>query len=370
MLDASDTGLAADLGVNFAPKLANIGIGCPACVQTVTEANPTPTDNPFGPAVIHFAGAPDFSPTRIAVPGPTGFPLKNFQPGSDVPPGDKYSPFIRIVGSGVIYNAPIIAAGNGPYDVTAHTNTEDRVLGIHIGGPSQPGRFSESWVDMLFVKGFDSGEPIAYLSTEAGQPLTAVLERSTYVPALNNASFNGGDDFLGSARERLFGFINGQTGVNNPQAQGFQHLALDGDVGDNAVRQQHQLYQRSPLRGRPAQRVRRLPNPQLASPCGRLQPLMGRSTRSVDTESHQARAGQTADRREHCAQSGCRPARLADGREPGNGGALTLRLGWRRHQLCRSRLHGNRSTHGARAECSGVAVPPEVIKPALDRRLN
>jgi hypothetical protein len=73
---------------------------------------------------------------------------------------------------------------------------------------------------MLFVKGFDSGEPIIYLSTDAGQPLTSVLERSTYVPALNNVSFNGGDDFLGSARERLFGFINEQTGLNNPQAQG------------------------------------------------------------------------------------------------------------------------------------------------------
>ena len=54
------------------------------------------------------------------------------------------------------------------------------------------------------------------------------------MPALNNASFNGGDDFLGSARERLFGFINGQTCPNNPNAQGFQHLALDGDVGENA----------------------------------------------------------------------------------------------------------------------------------------
>src|SRR5260370_31637984 len=38
LLDASDAGLAHDLGVNFAPKLANIGIGCPACVQTVTLA--------------------------------------------------------------------------------------------------------------------------------------------------------------------------------------------------------------------------------------------------------------------------------------------------------------------------------------------
>jgi hypothetical protein len=232
LLDASDAGLAHDLGVNYAPKLANIGISCPACVQTVTLTNPTPQANPFGPGVINFAGAPDFSPTRIAVPGPHGFPLAKFAPGAVAGPG--YSPFIRIAGSDVIYNAPIVATGNGPFDVTHHTNTGDRLLGIHIAGPSKPGQFAESWADMLFVKGFDAGQPIVYLSTDAGQPLTAVLERSTYVPALNDASFNGGDDFLGSARERLFGFINGQTGVNNPQAQGFQHLALDGMVGKDA----------------------------------------------------------------------------------------------------------------------------------------
>jgi hypothetical protein len=232
LLDASDAGLAHDLGVNYAPKLADIGIGCPACVQTVTLTNPTPAQNPFGPAVVNFAGAPDFSPARIAVPGPTGFPLAKFQPGAVAGPG--YSPFIKIAGSDVVYNAPIVATGDGPFDVTHHSNTGDRVLGIHIAGKSAPGQFAESWADMLFVKGFDAGQPILYLSTDAGQPLTAVLERSTYVPALNDASFNGGDDFLGSARERLFGFINGQTGVNNPQAQGFQHLALDGMVAKDA----------------------------------------------------------------------------------------------------------------------------------------
>lgn len=238
LLDASDSGLAADLGVNFAPKLANIGIGCPGCVQTVTEDNPTPLQNPFGTAIINFQGAPDFSPTRTAVPGPTGFPLASFSPGAVAGPG--YSPFIQIAGSPVVYNAPIIATGNGPFDVVNHTNTEDRVLGIHIAPPAgspgaaPQGQFFDSWADMLFVKGFDAGEPIVYLSTDAGQPLTAVLERATYVPALNNVSFNGGDDFLGSARERLFGFINGQTGANNPNAQGFQHLAEDGFVGDNA----------------------------------------------------------------------------------------------------------------------------------------
>ena len=72
LMDSSDAGAAHDLGVNYAPKLANIGISDPAAVQTVTLENPTPQANPFGPATIDFAGAPDFSPTRIATPGPAG----------------------------------------------------------------------------------------------------------------------------------------------------------------------------------------------------------------------------------------------------------------------------------------------------------
>src|SRR6266516_4904263 len=222
LLDASDVGLAHDLGVNYAPKLANIGISCPACVQTVTLDSPTPAQNPFGQALVHFQGAPDFSPTRIAVPGPNGFPLAKFQPGAVAGPG--YSPFIQIAGPSVVYNAPIVATGNGPFDVVHHTNTGDRVLGIHIAPATSPsGQFLESWVDMLFVKGFD-----------AGQPLTAVLERSTYVPALDKVAYNGGDDFLGYARERLFGFVNGQTGATNPQAQGFVHLIRDGHASEDA----------------------------------------------------------------------------------------------------------------------------------------
>ena len=232
LLDASDAGLAKDLGVNYAPKLANLAIGDPAAVQTVTLDNPSPAQNKFGAAVVHFQGAPDFSPTRTAVPGPSGFPLKSFSPGAVAGPG--YSPFIKIAGSDVVYSAPIVATGDRAFDVVHHTNTGDRVLNVHIASPSGPGQFNESYVDLLFVKGFDAGQPIVYISTDAGQPLTAVLERSTYVPALDKASYNGGDDFLGSARERLFGFINGQTGGGNPQAQGFQHLVLDGHASEDA----------------------------------------------------------------------------------------------------------------------------------------
>src|SRR6266511_3460372 len=206
LLDASDAGLAHDLGVNFAPKLANLGIGCPACVQTVTLDSPTPQANRFGQALVNFQGAPDFSPTRIAEPGPGGFPLARFQPGAVAGPG--YSPFIRIAGSPVVYSAPIVATGDGPFDVVHHSNTGDRVLGVHLAPPSPP-----------------------------GQPLTAVLERSTLVPALDTAAYNGGDDFLGSGRERLFGFINGQSGADNKQAQGFVHLATDGHLAEDASAQ-------------------------------------------------------------------------------------------------------------------------------------
>jgi hypothetical protein len=233
LLDASDQGLAHDLGVNYAPKLANIAIGDPAAVQKVTLESPTPDQNKFGQAVVDFQGAPDFSPTRIATPGPNGFPLASFQPGAVAGPG--YSPFIRIKGSNVVYNAPIVATGDGPsFDVTHHTDTGDRVLGIHLAGPQPQGQYQDNWADLLFVKGFDAGQPILYLSTDAGQPLTSVLERSTYVPALDQAAYNGGDDFLGSARERLFGFINGQTGHDNPNAQGFENLVKDGHASEDA----------------------------------------------------------------------------------------------------------------------------------------
>src|SRR6266576_7188457 len=36
LTEASDAGLAKNSGLNYAPKLANIGISCAACVQTVT----------------------------------------------------------------------------------------------------------------------------------------------------------------------------------------------------------------------------------------------------------------------------------------------------------------------------------------------
>jgi hypothetical protein len=51
---------------------------------------------------------------------------------------------------------------------------------------------------------------------------------------LSKVPFNGGDDELGSARERIFTFLNGQTGADNPEAQGLAHLILDGHASEDA----------------------------------------------------------------------------------------------------------------------------------------
>ncbi len=230
LTEASDEGAAAALNLNFAPKLENMAIGCPECVQDVTQT--VPGGNKFGEAITNFEGIPYFGPTRVLQAGPTGFPPAVAKPGGV---GDaKYSPFIRFQGSTTVYNAPIVAVGDGPWDVVKHTNTADRVLKINPAKPAGPGRYFAPSVELLMIRGFDSGKPILYISTESNDPITATLERATFVPLLGKTPFMGGDDFLGSVRERIFPFVNGQTGRNNPEAQGLAHLILDGHAAEDA----------------------------------------------------------------------------------------------------------------------------------------
>ncbi len=230
LTEASDAGAADVLGLNFAPKLANL-LQTPQVVQDVTLS--TPTTSRFASAIVNFQGIPDFTPTRVLKAGsPHAFPPAVAQPGAV---GDAhYSPFIRIKGTSIVYNAPIVAVGDGPFDVTHHTNTGDRVLAVHPARPAGPGQFYGASVELLIINGFDSAKPIIYLSTESSDAATAVLERATFVPLLAKSAYAGGDDFFGSGRERIFPFTNGQTGLNNPQAQGLTHLIVDGHASEDA----------------------------------------------------------------------------------------------------------------------------------------
>ncbi len=212
--DVSDQAIARQLGVNFAPKLANITVGCPACAQQVVSSSRI-----LGSDTVEFEGMPDFSPSRLLVPSPIGFPPLAFHPGAMGDP--HYSPFVHIKGTThrLVYNASIVAVGDGPFDVVTHTNTHDRVLGIDT---------TNMTVDLLFVRGFANGKPILYLSHESSDALTAVIERNTFVPALALSPFPNGSTRPDSARAEIFTFANGQDGVSSPPAQGQTHVINDG----------------------------------------------------------------------------------------------------------------------------------------------
>lgn len=156
--DSSDAADAASRGVVHAPLLAHAGH-----VQAVGQKD----------GVVQFAAAPDFTPRRRLVPGAQGFPPAEAAPGATAPAA--YSPFIRLSAAAPVLNAPIVATGEGPFDLAGHGNVMDRVLAIDT---------SKRTVTLLLSHGFAEGRRVAYISTEASDPAAAALERATHVPQL------------------------------------------------------------------------------------------------------------------------------------------------------------------------------------------
>jgi hypothetical protein len=197
--DVSDAGMADQLGVNHAPKLANAGVMCPGCVQDVKTDDPV-----LGNAPVEFQGAPDFSPMRTVqpAPAPMPFPPQSFSVGAQG--RANYSPYVQIEGTDVVYNAPIVATGDGPFDVTTHKDTHDRTLGIDT---------EKMTTDHLFVRGFSNGRSILYLSFDSSDAFTATIERSTFVPALTDLQFANGGGQPDSARASILTFANAKAGL-------------------------------------------------------------------------------------------------------------------------------------------------------------
>ena len=75
LLDASDPGIAHDLGVNYAPKLGNLAIGDPAAVQTVTLESPTPGAEHVRPGGRRLPGCAGLQPDADRRAGPDRLPV-------------------------------------------------------------------------------------------------------------------------------------------------------------------------------------------------------------------------------------------------------------------------------------------------------
>lgn len=159
--DASNAQTAKSLGVAYAALLASLDS------SAVAHASKG----------YAFAGAPDFSPARRYVASATGFPPASAVPGATS--SNDYSPFVTVDGIAGVLNAPIVATGDGPFDVTTHSNTQDRVIAIDTKART---------VTLILAQGFFNDRPVYYLSTEASDPIAATVERATYVPRLKGVT--------------------------------------------------------------------------------------------------------------------------------------------------------------------------------------
>jgi hypothetical protein len=156
--------------------------------------------------VIDFPASVNFAGQRVVVPGPTGFPPAAASPGPVGEPG--YSPLIELP-DGTIRNAPQVANASGVHGKAARIDA------------------ARGRIDLVETFGVAGGRLVKYISTESSDPGVAALENSTYAPALNAAP-GLGDDSTNSSRATLAPFVNGQTGLGNPQRQGLNSALLDG----------------------------------------------------------------------------------------------------------------------------------------------
>jgi hypothetical protein len=209
LTDVNNRAEAKRLGLEYAPSLTKAG---------TAHSTRTAMENKDGSFTFE-AGTVDFSPKFALEAGvmPNLFPPRVATPGSV---GDAdYSPFVRVTNrNGLIYNAPVVAFNVDAKQISfcngnvSHDLVHDKVVSICP---------QKMQVTLKLTRGFASGREVVYISTDANETLPATMEESTYAPAINDLKGMQVD-------QSLYAFVNGQTGVNNPQRQGFLS-ALSGE---------------------------------------------------------------------------------------------------------------------------------------------
>ncbi len=211
LTDSSDRTTSDRLGIGYSPALSQ---------AANLKGTQSATYDAKG-ELIFSGGGVDFSPVHSITPGkaPALFPPIFVQPGSTS--ANDYSPLIRVTqkdGTVVVFDAPMIAFNVNASQISfCSGNVDYSLVHDHVVNICP----ATLQVTLSVARGYAQGRSLVYLTFDANVPLAATLEADTLATSL--------DALLGTGVILpLYAVTNGQTGVNNPNRQGFDS-ALSGD---------------------------------------------------------------------------------------------------------------------------------------------
>jgi hypothetical protein len=175
--EASDQALATQLGVIYAPRMAeSIGSGGDQGSQWTEDGR------------LIFEGSVDFSPTRSLTAGGADGELFGFPPAS-VTPGavadDNWSSYVVLPGTDIVINAQLVANETGIHDRIPNPNGNSQADEDDLNNPNLG--IDEAAVVMQLLDGWHENQPYYFhIVTDTSDPGPAAIELGVFAPRLAN----------------------------------------------------------------------------------------------------------------------------------------------------------------------------------------
>lgn len=210
--EASDRELATELGVIFAPRMANaIGSGGESNSQWTEDGR------------LIFEGWVDFSPTRDLTASDQVDLLRGFPPAVVVPgavASADWSSYIVLPGTDIVINAQVVANESGIHDRIPNPNGNSQADEDDLNNPNLA--IDQASVVMQLLDGWHDGDPFYFhIVTDTSDPAPAAIELGVFAPKLANLPSFG--VFPGGSMLPFSPTANGRTS-DNGDGLGFQGL--------------------------------------------------------------------------------------------------------------------------------------------------
>lgn len=210
--EASDRDLARELGVIFAPRMANaIGSGGESVSRWSEDGR------------LIFEGWVDFAPTRSLIAGDFedelfGFPPEVANPGAIA--SDDWSSYVVLPDSDIVINAQMVANSTGIHDRIPNPNGNSQAEEDDLNNPNIS--FDQASVVLQLLDGWHDDRPYYFhIVTDASDPAPSAIELGVFAPKLANLPTFG--VFPGGSMLPFSPTANGRT-FDNGDGLGVQGL--------------------------------------------------------------------------------------------------------------------------------------------------